>query len=65
MTLRIPLFLLCLLGLTTHFLRAELKTPVSAKQSVLAYKITLTDLLRIDIYQEEDLRTMSRVEWPD
>ncbi len=27
-----------------------------------AYKITLTDLLRIDIYQEDDLRTMSRVD---
>ncbi len=62
MTLRIPLFLLCLLGLTTHFLHAESKTPASTKQSVLAYKITLTDLLRIDIYQEEDLRTMSRVD---
>ena len=41
---------------------AESKSPVAPKQSVLAYKITLTDLLRIDIYQEEDLRTMSRVD---
>jgi polysaccharide biosynthesis/export protein len=50
------------MGMATHLLHAELKTPASNKQSVLAYKITLTDLLRIDIYQEDDLRTMSRVD---
>ena len=43
-------------------LRAQEKIAVPANQSVLAYKITLTDLLRIDIYQEDDLRTMSRVD---
>lgn len=36
------------------------RTPDNA--SVLAYKITVTDLLRIDIYQEDDLRTISRVD---
>lgn len=30
--------------------------------AVLSYKITLTDLLRVDIYLEEDLRTLSRVD---
>lgn len=43
-------------------LKAESKTSVPPNQTVLAYKITLTDLLRIDIYQEDDLRTMSRVD---
>ena len=43
-------------------LRAETKTPVPPNQTVLAYKITLTDLLRVDIYQEDDLRTISRVD---
>jgi len=33
-----------------------------SNQAVLAYRITLTDLLRVDIYQEDDLRTMSRVD---
>jgi polysaccharide export outer membrane protein len=36
--------------------------PKSPDQTVLAYTVTLTDLLRVDIYQEEDLRTMSRVD---
>jgi len=40
---------------------ADTKVP-SANTTVLAYKVTLTDLLRIDIYQEDDLRTMSRVD---
>jgi polysaccharide export outer membrane protein len=31
-------------------------------QAILSYKITLTDLLRVDIYQEDDLRTMARVD---
>lgn len=39
---------------------ADTKPP--ADQSVLAYKITITDLLRVDIYQEEDLRTIARVD---
>lgn len=40
---------------------ADTKVP-PANPTVLAYKITLTDLLRVDIYQEDDLRTMSRVD---
>jgi len=36
--------------------------PEPANQAVLAYRITLTDLLRVDIYQEDDLKTMSRVD---
>jgi len=48
--------------MASSLLQAQVKTPVSANPSVLAYKITLTDLLRVDIYQEEDLRTMSRVD---
>jgi polysaccharide export outer membrane protein len=36
--------------------------PATSEKTVLSYKITLTDLLRIDIYQEDDLRTMSRVD---
>ncbi len=43
-------------------LQAQSKTQVAPNQVSLAYKITLTDLLRVDIYQEEDLRTMSRVD---
>jgi polysaccharide biosynthesis/export protein len=62
MILRISFFLLFLMGMVTSLVHAESKTPSPAKQPVLAYKITLTDLLRIDIYQEEDLRTMSRVD---
>jgi polysaccharide export outer membrane protein len=47
---------------TVCSLQAENKTQVPVNQAVLAYKVTQTDLLRIDIYQEEDLRTMSRVD---
>lgn len=36
--------------------------PSAPEKTVPSYKITLTDLLRIDIYQEDDLRTMSRVD---
>lgn len=36
--------------------------PAAPEKTVPSYKITLTDLLRIDIYQEDDLRTMSRVD---
>ena len=43
-------------------LKADTKASVPPNQSVLAYKITLTDLLRVDIYQEDDLRTISRVD---
>jgi polysaccharide biosynthesis/export protein len=52
----------CLLAIAHSLVHGQIKTPVSANQPVLAYKITLTDLLRIDIYQEDDLRTMSRVD---
>ncbi|MBC8040883.1 MAG: polysaccharide biosynthesis/export family protein [Opitutaceae bacterium] len=41
---------------------ADTSTPVPKDRTVLSYKISLTDLLRIDIYQEDDLRTMSRVD---
>ncbi len=40
---------------------ADSKVPTS-NQTVLAYTVTLTDLLRVDIYQEDDLKTMSRVD---
>ena len=40
---------------------ADAKVP-PPNTTVLAYKVTLTDLLRVDIYQEDDLRTMSRVD---
>lgn len=43
-------------------LRAQSKTSVAPNQTVAAYKVSLTDLLRIDIYQEEDLHTLSRVD---
>jgi polysaccharide biosynthesis/export protein len=59
---RIILLLLLSASLSVSFLHAQSKTAVPANQAVLAYKITLTDLLRIDIYQEDDLRTMSRVD---
>ena len=42
--------------------QAEDNKTAPANQGVLAYQITLTDLLRVDIYQEEDLKTMSRVD---
>lgn len=48
--------------LTAAGLKADQKTAVPSSQTVLAYKIALTDLLRVDIYQEDDLRTMSRVD---
>lgn len=62
MITRLFAFLLCLSCLPVAGLLAQQKTPVPPSQAVLAYKITLTDLLRIDIYQEDDLRTMSRVD---
>jgi polysaccharide biosynthesis/export protein len=56
------LLLTALSGFTVASSRAQDKAPVPRNQVILAYTITLTDLLRIDIYQEEDLRTMSRVD---
>jgi polysaccharide biosynthesis/export protein len=57
-------FFLCgLVLLPPALLSAETPaTPKAQDPSVLSYKITLTDLLRVDIYQEEDLRTMARVD---
>jgi polysaccharide biosynthesis/export protein len=43
-------------------LTAQTRAMTSPDHAVLSYKITLTDLLRIDIYQEDDLRTMARVD---
>lgn len=50
----------CLLA-ASH-VHAQSRPPVPADRAVLSYKISLTDLLRVDIYQEDDLRTMSRVD---
>jgi polysaccharide biosynthesis/export protein len=55
---RLLLFLLCVAAFTTRSSANEPAKPAT----VLSYKITLTDLLRVDIYQEDDLRTMSRVD---
>ncbi|HTJ79278.1 MAG TPA: polysaccharide biosynthesis/export family protein [Rariglobus sp.] len=52
--------LLCLLSALP--LHAEDSKITPSNQAVLAYRITLTDLLRVDIYQEDDLKTMSRVD---
>jgi polysaccharide export outer membrane protein len=46
---------------TARMTAADSKPPAH-DQTVLAYTVTLTDLLRVDIYQEDDLRTMSRVD---
>jgi len=59
---RILFFLLLSVGATVSLTHADSKTPVLSSQAVLAYRVTLTDLLRVDIYQEDDLRTMSRVD---
>lgn len=48
--------------LAASLVHAESRPPVPADRTVLSYKISLTDLLRVDIYQEDDLRTMSRVD---
>ena len=48
--------------ITAFGVRADDRTQVPSNQAVLAYTITLTDLLRVDIYQEDDLKTMSRVD---
>lgn len=58
----LPLLLLLGACLTISSVQAQPRSPVPANQAVAAYKITLTDLLRVDIYQEDDLRTMSRVD---
>jgi polysaccharide biosynthesis/export protein len=47
---------------TASFTHADNRSSVPADRPILSYKISLTDLLRIDIYQEDDLRTMSRVD---
>ncbi len=60
-----PIFIFLLVGACLGFssLRAQTQPAAPAdNQSSLAYKVTLTDLLRVDIYQEDDLRTMSRVD---
>lgn len=53
------LFGLCL---SSTAFAAESEPARPGASSMPAYKITLTDLLRVDIYQEDDLRTMSRVD---
>lgn len=52
------------LGIPALRAQTQPAAPASSQssQSSLAYKVTLTDLLRVDIYQEDDLRTMSRVD---
>ncbi|HSI07162.1 MAG: polysaccharide biosynthesis/export family protein [Rariglobus sp.] len=62
MITRLVIFLLAAISLIPGNTRADTKTPTPASQTVSSYKITLTDLLRIDIYQEDDLRTLSRVD---
>lgn len=42
--------------------QAEDEAPAVTQTVIPAYRITLTDLLRVDVYQEDDLRTMSRVD---
>ena len=56
------LYVLWVALIATPSIRADDRTQVPINQSVLAYTITLTDLLRVDIYQEDDLKTMSRVD---
>ncbi len=60
MITRLLVFFLLALGITCTALQAQ-SAPAS-NSAIAAYKITLTDLLRIDVYQEDDLRTMSRVD---
>ena len=60
--LGLPLLAGILLISSTLSISAASTKPSSPDQTVLAYTVTLTDLLRVDIYQEEDLRTMSRVD---
>ena len=61
--IRRVLFLLIIFSaFATGVLRAQSKPAGAPNQPVIAYKITLTDLLRVDIYQEDDLRTLSRVD---
>ena len=59
---RALLFFFVFLTIAVGYLRAQSKTVSPPNPGAIAYKITLTDLLRIDIYQEDDLRTMSRVD---
>ncbi len=61
--IRRTLFLLLVfLPFAVGALRAQSKPAGAPNQPAIAYKITLTDLLRVDIYQEDDLRTLSRVD---
>lgn len=55
------IFVVFLLAFCAIGARAETKPPAPAS-AVLSYKITLTDLLRVDIYLEDDLRTLARVD---
>jgi len=59
---RALLVFIIFLTIAVGALRAQSKTATAPNQTAIAYKITLTDLLRVDIYQEDDLRTMSRVD---
>ena len=59
---RALLFFIVFITIVAGALHAQSKTATAPNQVAIAYKITLTDLLRIDIYQEDDLRTMSRVD---
>ncbi|MDF3059594.1 MAG: sugar transporter [Rariglobus sp.] len=62
MITRLLSFFLFSAFLISACLQAQSKVTVPVNQAVAAYKITITDLLRVDIYQEDDLRTMSRVD---
>lgn len=63
MTTRFFILLFMSSLLASAALTAQSETaPAAPEKTVPSYKITLTDLLRIDIYQEDDLRTMSRVD---
>jgi len=60
--LGLPLFAVLLPVLSSPALKAADSKVPPPNQTVLAYTVTLTDLLRVDIYQEDDLKTMSRVD---
>lgn len=60
--LRFRLLIAAVLPFVSIAVPARAADTKPANQAVLAYRITLTDLLRVDIYQEEDLKTMSRVD---
>jgi len=58
----LPFFAVLLPVLSSLSLRAADSKVPPQNQAVLAYNVTLTDLLRVDIYQEDDLKTISRVD---